>query len=266
MSIFKYLFFISLFCYNPVLGQNSNTLYPFSHLCFLNQTANIANKNCSDTENFIYRMNVITYDAPAKVFLGLTSPWTARCPFGRCKNDTKYYPGYDYTISKGCINNTLSPIHVSRAMTSIQISAPPNTNEQYFITLYKKPTNDECTFLLSKGAFYSKKPGLCTVPQLIKENDYATCALSEASGMEFGTHFFIMVGSASFLLIVIGLLVGYIRAKRKKHRQALDNMYNELDTKKSDGCTQTAQDEHYHKMEDSPDAQQNFVDIDLKLS
>ena len=155
MNLWRLIYFLYFFLLSNFTSQAAN--YPFSHYCFLNQTANIINKDCTKYGKFTYEMNVITYEAPATIFLSLTSPWDARCPKGKCPTDTNLKLGYDFSISKGCINDTQPTRFVTKPMTSIRIDTPANTNDQYFITLYKKWANNECSYLLSKGTFFSQK-------------------------------------------------------------------------------------------------------------
>ena len=222
----------------------SEGVKPFSHYCFLNETANIVHVGCDSKEDIVYVMNVITYDAPAEVFLGLKSPYDAICNKGRCY--ANYTPGYDYKISKGCLNQTSPYIETTKALNSIIIKSPPHSNEEYFISLKKKPYNSECSFQLTKGTYYSEKEGLCTTPKLIDKSNYTVCE-KEPEVEKYGLLFMILVGISGLLMIIICALVCHIRKKRMKRRESLDAMYSELQSVRKEMSTQTFRKKSYSK-------------------
>jgi hypothetical protein len=235
-----YLFHISSFFFSFIEAS----LKPFSHYCFLNETANIINVNCTENKQFVYVMNVITYDAPAEVFLGLKSPYNAICKRGRC--NSSFIPGYDYKVSKSCINETMSYIETSKALNSIIIKSPAHSNEEYFISLKKKPYNTECSFQLTKGTYYSEKQGLCTTPKLIDKSNYTICEKAKPE-VNYDLRFILLVSSCGLLVIIICILIGLIRKKRMKRRESLDAMYSELKSVRKEISTQTFTNKTYSK-------------------
>ena len=220
------------------------SLKPFSHYCFLNETANIVNVNCTEDKQFVYVMNMITYDAPAEVFLGLKSPYNAICKRGRC--NSSFIPGYDYKVSKSCINETMPYIETSKALNSIIIKSPAHSNEEYFISLKKKSYNTECSFQLTKGTYYSEKEGLCTTPKLIDKSNYTICEKVKPE-VNYDLRFILLVSSCGLLVIIICMLIGFIRKKRMKRRESLDAMYSEMQSVRKEISTQTFTNRTYSK-------------------
>jgi hypothetical protein len=204
---------------------------PLYNYCFLNETPYIRNYECID--NITYLINTITYETEAEVYIGLSSPWNAVCPFGNCSSSTTV-PGYDFSVNQDCVDPSQKRTITLDSVDSMLFKVPPNTDNKYYITLYNK-NNGICSYTVTKGAIFTNTAALCTVPRPVNSSNIPYCQYDTKPSWELTL---VSVMICIFSIIFITLLVVILRRKEKKH--SLNEFYN-LENITLETGTQTAE-------------------------